>query len=1220
MSDPGTKPAGPSRLRRIARPFIWIALVLALYAGLGFIVVPLLALHQVPQALGDLLGRKVLIDKIGFNPFTLTAEIRGVKILGREGEGGGDDTPALSFAHLLVNFEIQTLWYGGPVVRELTLDGLQIRLTRLEADRFDWSDVFDRLSESSEDESSLPFSVANIYVSNGLVDVDDRVAGTTHQLTVLRLGIPVLSRLPIKVDAFIEPDLVALIDGRPLAAKGRLELLSTGFRGALEQLSVKDFELAPWLVYSPVTPTFRLPSGTLSFDLRVEFEQIGDGLPTVRLQGKALANQLAIQERNGAPALAVAELEVELADVQPLVGRYYLSRLRLQQPAVDLVRLADGGINLAHLLPAPARAEKEAKPAKAASAAPAVDFLLSSARIRDGLIRYSDNAVAGGFSSRVEAINLDLRDLSTRSEVPAEIRFDYVTAAGEKFSHQDQLRLTPFSYDGSVTVEGFQAGIYRRYYSAFLPGGEVRNGRVDGTFRYRIAEQDGTDDPLVEVGIEKLDVSDFVLALNGRKGELLKFSKLAVTDAQVQTVTREINIEALSAQGVALAVTRLTGGRYDFMALTSDVRDQVSRGAASSTRASHSKASASAAPWTFQLGTAAVEGSSLRFEDRAGGGAVVAADDIDIQLSGLSTAQGAKGASLAVKSRLNKGGRLNVKGSLVPEPFGADLNVNLQSFGLSVLQPYVLQQAQLGIRGGNLSLKGRLILRQRRDNLLGTLSGDVTVNDFDSTDHRTDLDFVRWREFAVKQARVELEPFALSINEIAVDGLRSRLILEQDGRLNLREIQRSPQEVEALAAQGAEGSGSDAGSAPEGASESAPDEAPASLPPPVRIGRISVRNSNIAFSDRFIRPNYNAFLSNLSGELTGLSSDQDSMAKLDLQGRVGQSAGLTIKGEFNPFRQDRHLNIEADVKDFELTDLSGYSGRYIGYGISRGKLSASVNYRVEDRKLSAENHVLLDQLTFGDAVDSPEATKLPVRLAVALLKNARGEIDINLPVSGTLDDPEFSVFGLVLRAFAGLIGKAITAPFALLGREELSQMDFAPGSFAIGTEQTEKLRVLAKTLEERPALKLDITGLANADRDTEDLRRSKLREMVRAEKRKSTGGGRSAANPGTDDMSDEEYAALLDDVYGDAKIKKPRNFLGMSKNLPVDEMEKLLLENITVEAEDVVALAHRREAAVLRWLTNDGKIAAERLFQRAPTEAEVKDGARKGDGVRFSLR
>jgi hypothetical protein len=328
---------------------------------------------------------------------------------------------------------------------------------------------------------------------------------------------------------------------------------------------------------------------------------------------------------------------------------------------------------------------------------------------------------------------------------------------------------------------------------------------------------------------------------------------------------------------------------------------------------------------------------------------------------------------------------------------------------------------------------------------------------------------------------------------------------------------------------------------------------------------------------------------------------------------------VTIKGEFNPFRQDRRLSIDAAVKDFDLPGLSSYSGRYIGYGISRGKLSANLSYRIEDRKLSAENHVFLDQLTFGDAVDSPEATNLPVRLAVSLLKNSRGEIDINLPVGGTLDDPQFSVFGLVLRAFIGLIGKALTAPFALFGREELSQVDFDPGSFRIGEAQEEKLRDLAKTLEERSSLKLDITGQANAQRDTEGIRYNKLRNMVMAEKRRSAGKVTGDLEDDIDPDS-EEYAKLLDTVYGRAKIKKPRNFIGLAKDLPVREMEKLLMGSFDVSQEDVDMLASQRETTVQRWLSEQGAIPPERLFRRALTDEEAKEHGHEGNGVRFSLR
>ena len=346
MPDPAPAPASARmpRLRRIVRPLVWVAFALALYAVAGFFAVPLFARYQVTQALSDLLGRDVRIEKVAFNPFTLTAELRDLKIMGNE---AGEARPALAFDRLMADFEIISLWYGGPVVREVALEGPRLRLTRLSPERYDVSDVLDRLSghpsAQPEEGKLLPFSVANIHIEHGQIEVEDRVANVSHSISELKLGIPAISMLPVAVDVSIEPDLSLLLDGQPLAAKGRLEPTQDGFRGVLEQLTLKDFDLSPWLAYLPSEPTFRLPSGTLDLDLRVEFEQRKDETPKVVLRGRAQANNLAIQDRAGAPVLAATELEVELAEIQPLIGRYYFSKLRLQQPELHLVRLEGGG-------------------------------------------------------------------------------------------------------------------------------------------------------------------------------------------------------------------------------------------------------------------------------------------------------------------------------------------------------------------------------------------------------------------------------------------------------------------------------------------------------------------------------------------------------------------------------------------------------------------------------------------------------------------------------------------------------------------------------------------------------------------------------------------------------------------------------------------------------------------------------------------------------------
>jgi len=302
--------------------------------------------------------------------------------------------------------------------------------------------------------------------------------------------------------------------------------------------------------------------------------------------------------------------------------------------------------------------------------------------------------------------------------------------------------------------------------------------------------------------------------------------------------------------------------------------------------------------------------------------------------------------------------------------------------------------------------------------------------------------------------------------------------------------------------------------------------------------------------------------------------------------------------------------------------------KYAGYPITKGKLSMDVKYKIEDQKLQASNHLFLDQLTFGEKVDSPTATKLPVLLAVSLLKNSRGEIDINLPISGSLDDPKFSVGGIIVQVIVNLLTKVVTAPFALLasafgGSEELGYVEFAPGAAALGEAQLKRLDILAKALNDRPGLKLDIIGRSEPSKDAEGVRRAKYESKLRAAKvRQLTRSGGDSVDPATVRITEQERPALIAAVYSDEKIPdKPRNVIGLAKTIPAPEMEQLILKHLTATPEDLRALATARATAVRDYLETKGKVSRDRLFQVEPklTAEGIQD---KGAPTRvdFSLK
>ncbi len=372
-----------------------------------------------------------------------------------------------------------------------------------------------------------------------------------------------------------------------------------------------------------------------------------------------------------------------------------------------------------------------------------------------------------------------------------------------------------------------------------------------------------------------------------------------------------------------------------------------------------------------------------------------------------------------------------------------------------------------------------------------------------------------------------------------------------------------------------------------------------------------------------VKPNYTADLSALAGRVTGLSSEATKMADLDLKCMFNNYAPLEITGRINPLREDLFVDIKARFTDVDLSPLTPYSGKYAGYTIKKGKLSLDLKYLIDKKKLDSSNVVFLDQFTFGERVESDKATKLPVRLAVALLKDRKGEIHLDLPVTGRTDDPKFRIGGLILQVILNILSKAATSPFALLGAifgggEELGYMEYDYGRADLGEAGIKKLDTLAKALSDRPALKLSIEGHVDIEKDKEALRQIIFNRKVKAQKLKDMISEGEKAVPVDDvTVSPAEYEKYLRLAYKAEKFPKPRNIIGFAKKLPVPEMEKLMLTNTEVTDSDLRALASQRAEKVRAYIIGTGKVESERVFMAEPKTLapEKKDNLKDSRAV-----
>jgi len=617
-------------------------------------------------------------------------------------------------------------------------------------------------------------------------------------------------------------------------------------------------------------------------------------------------------------------------------------------------------------------------------------------------------------------------------------------------------------------------------------------------------------------------------------------------------------------------------------------------------------------PYAVSIGKVAIEKWTARVEDH--GHAEPAVTDIapiSLSVRNLSTVAPAP-ATVELKATVNKSGQLAVNGNLGLAPLHTDLALDLKGVDILPLQPYVTDLINLRLTRANLSGNGKLQLGTGSDGALkGGFKGDVTLGNVATIDKAHEKDFLRWKSLYFGGVDMRLAPFALAIDQVALSDFFARVIIDETGRFNLQDI-----------ARGQDGGPKDQSAAP---TPQAAVKKPAATP--IRIGKLALHGGRVRFTDNFIKPNYSATLADFSGVVSDLSSDPSTSASLNLHAEVN-NAPLSVAGRINPLRGDLFLDVKANVRGMELAPLSGYSGRYVGYGIEKGRLSFEVSYLVDDRKLTAENRLILEQITFGEKIESPTATKLPVLFAVALLRDRNGVIDINLPISGSLDDPEFTVGGVLMRVIGNLVAKAVTQPFAILGSlftsggAELSSLEFEPGRAAIPAAGQEKMKSLAKALTERPGLTLDIAGRVDPEADRAGLRRVSVERKVRAIKISDLAARGETPAPGSVIVSPAEYPALLERAYKAEKFPKPRNVLGLPKSLPLEEMEKQMIDNADIDDDDLVTLGNQRAQAAKNWLVRNGEVPAERMYILAPKigAPDGQSGSGKVSRVDFSLR
>jgi hypothetical protein len=561
------------------------------------------------------------------------------------------------------------------------------------------------------------------------------------------------------------------------------------------------------------------------------------------------------------------------------------------------------------------------------------------------------------------------------------------------------------------------------------------------------------------------------------------------------------------------------------------------------------------------------------------------------------------------QSSLRQGGEFLATGNILSLAPSLEASVKVSDLSLPALQSYFLSFPAITLASGKVSADGKLNYELKAGNNDLAYDGNANISQFHVKEVKTGETLLAWEKLHSDGIKFTLSPMRLDINEIRLAEPGAKLIIQEDGTINVKEVLK------------------------QGTDSSAAQEKPPKDEklPPIKVRRVLIEKGKLQFADLLLRPQFAALIHELKGVISGLSTDSKSLAGVKLDGRVDEYGVARIDGALNPFDPKASTEVKLVFRNVEMTSLTPYSARFAGYRIDSGKLSVDVQYKIKDSKLVGDHRIILDKLTLGEKVESPGAMNLPLDLALALLKDADGKIDIGLPVSGDLDNPQFSYGQVILKAIVNLFTKIITAPFAIIGRlmgvesANLDTVGFEPGSITLPPPEREKLKQLAEALKKRPNLRLDVQGCFNAKADGDAMKSLSLMRSI-------AGHAGIQLNPEEDpgpiDLADLKSQKAMETLYSerfspDALVqfkksfekssgeKKPQAAAGQA-DANLDLYQKIydkLFETEPLEDARMSEAARNRASAVVQELTGPGGLEPSRLSVLEPAAAQdLTDG------------
>ncbi len=684
---------------------------------------------------------------------------------------------------------------------------------------------------------------------------------------------------------------------------------------------------------------------------------------------------------------------------------------------------------------------------------------------------------------------------------------------------------------------------------------------------------------------DKFDLNNVTLTESGQHEPLVKIPSLNLRGIGFNLANREISTETIKSGNAEFKAWLKPDGKINYLDLL-----PVAQGGDQSPETAAEPAPQGKSDWNISVQSLALDNFGLSFEDRSLKKPVLFnVKPFNIKLDNFTNKTG---ASLPVQfdAVINKTGSIKLAGDAIVSPFSSRLKVNVNDIDLEKFQPYLESYARLDIIDGQLNVDGEFAIALPADDKPDMkFKGNTHIAGLLTRDQILNKDFVKWKKLTLNDIDADVKANRYTAKQLLIEKPYARVIIAKDKTINVNDVLITAKTHPA------------ASTKTEKKRQTSEDKTY------FKLDKVKVIDGSSDFADLSLILPFAAQIKSLDGGASGVSSEKDSTMKVSLKGNAYDLAPVEINGEISPYLGD--YNIQMKFQGMPMPLVSPYMVQFAGYKVEKGKLTLELKYQVVNRQLTASNSIFIDQFELGEKVENPEAVSVPLELAVALLKDSDGKIKLDVPITGSLEDPKFSLGKIIVQALLNAISKVVTSPFnaiaSMIGSEQnLSVINFAPGQAELDIQQKTKLDSIALALKDRPVLNIEIKGAVFQEQDWPAMRKAALYDQVKelkaAEENKN--GGKKVLSEYIE-LTDKDYKRLLAQMFIEKfPLMAEKSLLGTPRLVQPEAgdfyvvAEQKLSEIIKPEPERMKALAADRAQVIAKYIVQHGGINNDRVF------------------------